>query len=217
MNRPNADPAELEQQEIQIHREMGDERMQQALDLIQRAQSLMEKAMQRLSTIRGGAPVWRRGMKHYDQLKAYWYAVEALRGRLQRHGGPFDEAIDAPAELARRRSLPGPASCENQPTDRDRSSSNAALDWQEFTPGSWRAGFRGVLLLRVQKLSDGRFGVFAIAGINVPDQRVLRKKEFTDSIEQAKAWALQLGCELLKPAAEECRTQFSETDLPGRQ
>lgn len=56
------------------------ERVRRALAHLQEAQNLVGRAMQELSPITGGAlPVWQKGHRLYDQVRAYWYKVNSLR------------------------------------------------------------------------------------------------------------------------------------------
>lgn len=73
---------------------MAAARVETALDCIQKAQLLLGRAAQALSSVKGMAVEWRKVGARYDQVHGTWYAVErkaaALRakGRLVLDGEP---------------------------------------------------------------------------------------------------------------------------------
>lgn len=95
-------PEQLERE--QLARDLGEQRMQRALVLIERAQNLLNEACaEGLSPILGARTVWNRVGDVADKAKLAWYAVEGARERLRGSGGPRVDAVHVDAELARRK------------------------------------------------------------------------------------------------------------------
>lgn len=62
-------------------------RVARALDHIQQAQNLLARACAELSPItNGGMVLWKRTSRQHDQVKALWYALDAVREDPRRAG-----------------------------------------------------------------------------------------------------------------------------------
>lgn len=87
---------------VRLQLELGEERMQAALDCIQEAQNILGRALENISPIIGGSPLHAKGRTLYDRIKTFWYETEKTRDQLRRKQGPKVDEINLSAEQNRR-------------------------------------------------------------------------------------------------------------------
>lgn len=77
-------------------------RISTAMERVERAQGELSNACAELSAIHGGVPVWRKAHKLHDQVKSFWYKLDAFRA-----GGKWKLDDDNVAALQRRAQAAG--------------------------------------------------------------------------------------------------------------
>lgn len=99
-----------------LQKELGERRMQEALDAMERAQRELGKACEALCPVLGGLNHWKRVGKLYDAVNEAWHNVNGFAERERRKPAGLrvdDHHADYVAEKAAQRATPAATSSES--------------------------------------------------------------------------------------------------------